>query len=147
MRSRNAHFKQTPRRFCCMWSMGHIVRNTYFNNLFKVKEFRGRFQIERTLVSNHVHPFSTCHIKLWISSENRKTTVGLKLISFWPTLDLCTVVPWYPREIGLRDPPQPPGLYQCPWMLQSLTVGPQYLRVLHVIIQAPRIKTAQSAVG
>lgn len=93
-----------------MWSMGHIVRNTYFNNLFKVKEFRSRFQIEWTIVSNHVHPFSICHIKLWISSENRKTIVGLKLISFRPTLDLCTVVPWYPREIGLRDPPPTPRL-------------------------------------
>ena len=111
-----------------MWSMGHIVRNTYFNNLFKVKEFRGRFQIERTIVSNHVHPFSHCHIKLWISSENRKTIAGLKLISFRPTLDLHTVVPWYPREIGLRTTPRPPQIStsmdaQVPYSWPSVSEG------------------------
>ena len=62
MRPRNIHFKQTPRRFCCMWFMDHIVRNTYFNNLFKAKGFRDRLQIEETIVSNNVRPFSLCHI-------------------------------------------------------------------------------------
>ena len=42
-----------------MWFMDHIVRDKYFNNLSKAKGFRDRLQIERTIVSNNVHPFSS----------------------------------------------------------------------------------------
>lgn len=45
MRPRNAHFRKRHRRFLCMWSMGLIAINTYFNNLFKFMGFRSRLQI------------------------------------------------------------------------------------------------------
>lgn len=119
-----------------MWFMDHIVRNTYFNNLFKAKGFRDRLQIEETIISNNVHPFSLCHIKLQISSENRSLIWGLQLVSFRPTLELCTAVPWDPSGVDLRT------LWGCQWpqMLKCLIAGPWYPWVLCLIIQVLRIK-------